>query len=74
MVSSGVGIALAYAWIIMYVPERMPGYAEHRIPIALTLDFFFFASFFVLGGDFWDKVRALFIHQARARFPGRVET
>jgi hypothetical protein len=23
----------------------------------------------VLGGDFWDKVRALFVHDARALFP-----
>jgi hypothetical protein len=29
-----------------------------------------FASLFVLGGDFWDKVRSLFVHGATARFPG----
>ena len=23
----------------------------------------------VLGGDFWDKLRSLFVHGARARFP-----
>jgi len=28
----------------------------------------FVASFFVLGGDFWDKVRSLFIHRARVQF------
>jgi hypothetical protein len=27
------------------------------------------ASLFVLGGDFWDKLRALFLYQARAIFP-----
>jgi len=27
-------------------------------------------SFFVLGGDFWDKVRALFLHDAKAQFGG----
>ena len=26
------------------------------------------ASLFVLGGDFWDKVRSLFIHDAEVRF------
>jgi hypothetical protein len=26
-------------------------------------------SLFVLGGDFWDKLRALFVHSARAVFP-----
>ena len=28
-------------------------------------DVMFVASFFVLGGDFWDKISALFIHNAR---------
>jgi len=27
------------------------------------------ASLFVLGGDFWDKLRALFVHEARVQFP-----
>ena len=27
-------------------------------------DLVFVASLFVLGGDFWDKVRALFVHDA----------
>jgi hypothetical protein len=27
----------------------------------------FVASLFVLGGDFWDEIRALFIHSAKAR-------
>jgi hypothetical protein len=27
----------------------------------------FVASLFVLGGDFWDKVRALFVHDARVQ-------
>ena len=26
-------------------------------------------SLFVLGGDFWDKLRALFVRQAKAVFP-----
>ncbi len=25
-------------------------------------------SFFVLGGEFWDKVRSLFVYRATARF------
>ena len=28
-------------------------------------------SVFVLGGDFWDKLRALFVHGARAVFPDK---
>jgi len=30
---------------------------------------FFLMSFFVLGGEFWDKVKALFIYEARAVLP-----
>jgi len=29
-------------------------------------DTFFLTSFFVLGGKFWDKVKALFVYEARA--------
>ena len=29
----------------------------------------FIVSFFVLGGDFWEKFRALFIYEAKALIP-----
>lgn len=29
---------------------------------------------FILGGDFWDKARALFIHQAKALLPQDLST
>jgi hypothetical protein len=32
-------------------------------------DVVFVTSLFVLGGDFWDKLRSLFVHGARAVFP-----
>jgi hypothetical protein len=44
----------------LYAPHLIPGYAEHRIALNLTTDFLFIASLFVLGGDFWEKFRALF--------------
>jgi len=47
----------------------IPGFPEYQIQMALTIDVLLVFSFFVLGGDFWDKVRALFMHKARARFP-----
>jgi hypothetical protein len=33
--------------------------------VNLGLDLITLTSLFVLGGDFWDKVRALFLHDAR---------
>ena len=65
-------IPAIYSWIVMYAPpDRMPGFPEYRIQMGLTIDFIFVCSFFVLGGDFWDKLRALFFHKAKARFPDR---
>jgi hypothetical protein len=34
----------------------------------IAADLVFVASFFVLGGEFWEKLRALFVHGARAVF------
>ncbi len=63
-------IPAVYAWVLLYISlDWIPGFPEHRIPIALSFDFIFICSFFVLGGDFWDKVRALFMYRAKASFP-----
>ena len=40
-----------------------------RLQVAIAGDILFLSSFFVLGGDFWDKVRALFVHGAKAVMP-----
>jgi hypothetical protein len=32
-------------------------------------DLLLLSSFVILGGDFWDKVRALFVYGAKAQFP-----
>ena len=34
------------------------------IALNLTADFLFIVSLFVLGGDFWEKFRVLFIYDA----------
>jgi len=57
-----------YAWIASYAPSWLPEDYALRVWVNLGLDFVTLASLFVLGGDFWDKVRALFLHDARAVF------
>lgn len=60
---------MLFAWLLPY--------AEHFIAIPETPDLYvaaagdviFILSFFVLGGDFWDKVRALFVHAAKVMPP-----
>ena len=49
-----------YGSFVWYAPHLIPGYAGHRIALNLTTDFLFIVSLFVLGGDFWEKFRALF--------------
>jgi hypothetical protein len=51
-----------YGSFVWYAPHLVPGYTEHRIALNLTADFLFIVSLFVLGGDFWEKFRALFIY------------
>jgi hypothetical protein len=57
-----------YAYLTFYAPDSIPGYADARISMNLIADFLFLITLFVLGGDFWDKVRALFIYDAKADF------
>ncbi len=58
-----------YAWIASYAPSWLPEDYVMRVWVNLGLDLITLASLFVLGGDFWDKVRALFLHDARAVLP-----
>lgn len=62
-------LPVLFAWISVYVPHLFPGFTTHPKTYAVTLDLMFFTSVFVLGGDFWDKLRSLFVYGARARFP-----
>src|SRR5262249_52817410 len=62
-----VGPAL-FAWFAGYFPSWMPEMPAVRLCVNLGLDLIILTSLFVLGGDFWDKLRALFVHDARAVF------
>ena len=42
-----------------------PALFDHSWQVEVLSDVIFVASFFVLGGNFWDKVRALFVRTAR---------
>jgi len=46
-----------------------PQLVANRIWVDITMDCVLIASLFVLGGNFWDKLRALFVVDARAVFP-----
>ena len=62
-------VPMLWGWLTPYVSQEIPGYEGHRLEVGLLGDLLLLSSLFVLGGEFWEKLRALFIHRAVARFP-----
>lgn len=63
------GIPLLIGWLSPYLQNLIPQYEENRILLSVIGDLLLIGSLFVLGGDFWDKVRSLFVHDAIAVIP-----
>jgi hypothetical protein len=55
-----------------YVERLSPWADKLDRPMDQVWDIVFVASFFVLGGDFWDKLRSLFVHGTTLKFPDQV--
>jgi hypothetical protein len=64
-------LPLLFGALEPYMGHHIPGYEGHPRVFHVSGDAMFLLSFFVLGGSFWDKVRALFVRQARAVFPSK---
>ena len=62
-------IPLVLAWLLPYFSENISFYEPNKILINTGGDILFIASLIVLGGDFWDKLRGLFIRNAKMNFP-----
>ena len=56
-------------YIISFTPHLVPTSMTTHYVVVITADLIFLLSLFVLGGDFWDKLRALFVYSSRAQFP-----
>jgi hypothetical protein len=41
---------------------------SNPLPSAIGGDILILAGLLILGGDFWDKIRSLFIHDAEVHF------
>jgi len=62
-------IPIAIGWLTPYAFHHLPGYEKYHLIYGLPGDLLLIASLFVLGGEFWDKLRSLFVHGAKASFP-----
>ncbi len=58
-------LPLISSFLEPYVDSLWPGLRPNLWQLQLLGDAMLIGSFFVLGGNFWDKVRALFIRTAR---------
>ena len=61
-------IPLLFGWLLPYISGYLPILDEHRLVFAIIGDLLLVTSLFVLGGEFWDKLRSLFIHRAKVSF------
>jgi hypothetical protein len=62
-------LPISITCIQAYAPGLLSGETSPRVSITVLAHVMFFLSLFVLGGDFWDKLRALFVRDARVIFP-----
>lgn len=56
---------MMFAWNASYIPSLMPADSGDRVWVSMGLDSITLVGLYVLGGDFWDKLQALFVWDAR---------
>ncbi|KJH83575.1 transporter suffix domain-containing protein [Stutzerimonas stutzeri] len=65
-------LPLLSSFLEPYIDALAPGLRPNSWALQLLGDVLLIGSFFVLGGNFWEKLRALFIRRARVITPGVV--
>jgi hypothetical protein len=61
-------VPLLFGWLSPYISRWVPGLLSNPLPYAIGGDILILASLLVLGGNFWDKIRSLFIHDTEVHF------
>jgi hypothetical protein len=61
-------VPFLFGWLSPYISKWVPDLLSYPLAFAIGGDILILASLFLLGGDFWDKIRSLFIHNAEVRF------
>jgi hypothetical protein len=59
-------VPLLFGWAAPYFGHHVPGYESSPVTYAIGGDLMLLISLFLLGGDFWDKLHSLFLHDATA--------
>ncbi len=58
-------VPLFMGWLLPYFTDIFTFFENKKLYINLAGDFMFIISLFVLGGDFWDKIRSLFVYNSK---------
>lgn len=61
-------IPILLGFVLPYVWEFVPFIKQNLFIIVISGDAILFISLVILGGDFWDKLRGLFIRGAKIKF------
>ncbi|MEI9479816.1 MAG: hypothetical protein WCO26_25040, partial [Deltaproteobacteria bacterium] len=62
-------LTVVLSWLALYLCPLIPYIKDNQLLVSVLSDLVFLISLFVLGGDFWDKLKALFIYEARVQLP-----
>ncbi|MGA9443465.1 MAG: transporter suffix domain-containing protein [Methyloceanibacter sp.] len=62
-------LPLLLGFVSPYAKSLIPFFEGNELWFALGGDLVLLIGLFILGGAFWDKLRALFVHGAKAVFP-----
>ena len=59
-------IPFLIGWLLPYFEHLIPWYDAYHFWINISGDILLIVSLFVLGGDFWEKLRSLFIYNQKS--------
>jgi hypothetical protein len=62
-------LPVAGGWLEPFAPGLFVDWSENKIFWSLFGDAILITGLFVLGGEFWDKLKALFMYNARVLLP-----
>jgi hypothetical protein len=60
-------IPFLIGWLLPYFTDLIDSYESFGFYVNVGGDILLVTSLFVLGGDFWDKIRALFVQDAKVQ-------
>ena len=63
-------LPILFGWFSVYTAKFIPGFSNYPLLYAVGGDLMLLTSLYILGGDFWDKIRGLFIYDAKMHFSG----